>query len=127
MKKNKVSVEIKRPVSDVFRFTTNPTNTPKWVESISEEKANKFPVKVGTIYSNKNKDGVWTEYEVIEFKTNDIFTLRQKDSDYRVQYTYIPLDDNSTELIYFEWVENGELIDPFSQETLDKLKSIMEK
>ena len=62
MRENKIAIKIKRPVSEVFDFTTNPRNTPKWIESIAEEKANELPIRVGTIYRNKNKDGIWTEY-----------------------------------------------------------------
>ena len=64
---------------------------------------------------------------MIEFEKNKVFTLRQKDGNYRVRYTYKPVGGNSTELTYFEWVEEGNLKNPFSQSTLNKLRSIMEK
>jgi hypothetical protein len=127
MRENKIVIKIKCSVSDIFNFTLNPTNTPKWIASIVEEKSNESPSKLGTIYRNKNKDGIRTEYEIVEFKKNKAFTMKQKDSNYRVRYTLKSLKDGSTELTYFEWVEIGELEDPFSKGTLNKLKAIMEK
>ena len=70
MDENKILITIRRSLSDVFSFTTNPENTSKWIVNIVEEKTNELPVKIGTVYRNKNKDGIWTEYEVIEFKRN---------------------------------------------------------
>jgi len=126
MKENRIIIKIRRPVSEVFDFTVTPGNTPKWIINIVEEKTNELPVKLGTIYRIKNKGGVWTEYEVIEFELNKIFTLSQKGTDYKVRYTYKPIE-NGTELIYFEWSEKGELEDPFSKSILNKLKSVMEQ
>ena len=126
MKENRISVRIRRPVSEVFEFAVNPANTPKWIDGIVEEKASGWPPKLGTTYRNRNKAGAWTEYEVVEFEQDGIFTLRQKGSDYGVRYTFKPAG-NGTELTYFEWVWSGELKEPFTKATLDKLRALLEK
>ena len=126
MKENRISIRIELPVSRVFDFTTNPENTPKWIGSIVEEKTNEWPVRVGTIYRNRNKDGMWTEYELVEFERNKSFTMKQRDGDYSVRYIFTDLGNGSTELTYFEWVEKGDLKDPFTEITLKNLKSVME-
>jgi hypothetical protein len=51
--------------------------------------------------------------------------LTSVNSNYRVLYTYTDLG-NKTELEYFEWVEAGELEDPFEQDVLTKLKNVIE-
>lgn len=126
MKENKISVEIDRPVADVFEFTINPRNTHLWIDSVIREEANEFPIKLGTEYRNVNAKGEWSEYNVVQFAQNKIFEMSQKNSSYHVRYSYENLSNNKTRLTYFEWVDNGEIQGPFSENTLQKLKSVME-
>jgi len=63
---------------------------------------------------------------VVDFKKNKIFTLSDLDENYTVKYTYRKLDDNQTEIEYFEWMKDGELNNPFTKDILLKLKSVME-
>lgn len=126
MKKNRISVEINCPVSEVFEFTINPINTRLWIDSIVREETNESPVKLGTKYKNINRESKWTEYTVVKFEPNKIFEMKQNNSSYHVRYTYEQISDKKTKLTYFEWVEHGDLDEPFSLVVLKKLKEVIE-
>jgi len=127
VKDKKLSVIINKPVSEVFEFTANPTNTPKWIEGIVAEETNETPPKQGTIYRNKGQSGNWNEYEMTEFEKDKTFTLSRLNGDYHVRYTFKPTGSGSCDFEYYEWVDEGELDDTFSQEVLEKLKSLLEQ
>ena len=126
MKENKLTILIRKPVSEVFIFSTDPENTPKWIDSISAEEIDGFPIKIGSIYKNANLAGEWSEYIVSDFKENSVFELSDKNSSYKVRYTYRPISDQEMELEYFEWMEEGELGSPFTMEPLEKMKTAIE-
>ena len=126
MKDNKIIIEINCPNSKVFEFTINPDNTHLWIDNIVREVTNEFPIRLGTEYKNLNKQGKWTEYKVTSFELNKIFELKQKDNSYHVRYTYESISDNKTNLTYFEWVDEGDLEEPFSPVVLEKLKEVIE-
>ena len=125
-KVNKITVIINKPIGEVFKFTTNPNNTHLWIPSIVEEIAEEYPPKLNTKYKNRGKESKWDFYKVMEFEENKVFALSDLDENYFVRYTYRKLDDNKTEMEYFEWVKQGELSNPFTKEILLKLKSVME-
>jgi uncharacterized protein YndB with AHSA1/START domain len=127
MKDKKLSIVIDKPVGEVFEFTTNPANTAKWIDGIELEETNETPPKLGTIYRNKGQSDNWNEYEMTVFEKDKTFTLSRLNGDYHVRYTFKPLNDGSCEFEYYEWVDEGELDDTFSQDVLEKLKSILEQ
>ena len=127
MRENRISIIINRPVDQVFQFTLNPSNTSKWIDDIKQEESNEWPAKVGTIYRNENQDGVWRQYKIVEIVDNSTFTMQSAEGNYSVKYSFKNIDDNSTEFEYYEWVENGTLEDPFTTETLQTLKSVIEQ
>jgi hypothetical protein len=124
MKDNKLTIVINKPVSEVFEFTTNPA---KWIDGIAVEETNELPPKLGTIYKNKGQSGNWNEYEMTEFEIDRTFTLSRLNGDYHVRYTFKSVDNESCDFEYYEWVDEGELDDTFSQEVLEKLKSLVEQ
>ncbi len=127
MKENKLSITINKSIDEVFEFTINPKNTPLWITHLKEELADTYPPHVGTLYKNTGDFNKWYVYEVTEFKKDKTFTMKAADNNYYVRYTYKNIDNTKTEMEYFEWVEKGELDNPFTQSTLEKLKEVIER
>jgi uncharacterized protein YndB with AHSA1/START domain len=126
MQRNTLTITIKKPCSEVFAFTVDPKNTPRWIESIAEEVTNEWPPKVGTTYRNRGTTGPWTEYIITELETNKLMEMKASQGNYHVRYTYTPLDDQTSQLEYFEWVDAGELESPFTMATMEKLQALLE-
>jgi uncharacterized protein YndB with AHSA1/START domain len=131
MKHNEFVIEINKPVDEVFRFLLDPQNTPKWIDSVLKEETNEWPTKLGSLYRNAIKDPevdggvILNEYEITIFKQDQMLEFSLKNSKYHVKYSFKTIP-NGTELIYTEWVDDGEIEDPFTNDTMQKLKSIIE-
>lgn len=126
MKENTISVEFSKSPEEVFEFTINPENTHKWIKRIAKEQTNEYPVRLGTVYRNVDRNNVWTEYRVVKIEKNKVFELKEIDGSYSVRYTYEPLKNGNTRLIYFEKDET-DLKNPFEQKVLEELKSVLEE
>jgi len=126
MKSEKLTIRINKPIEEVFAFPLNPKNTPLWIDSIVKEVTNEWPIKVGSIYRNKNKKGEWFELRLVALKENKMFEMVSKDNNYHVKYTFKAVDEKTTKLEYYEWVKKGDLDEPFTMEILEKLKSVVE-
>lgn len=125
MKENKLTVKINQPIHRVFELTINPAFTPEWIDFVEEERAD-YPIKVGTIYKNKSKTGVSNEYIVSDFVEFKTFELKSMNSPYVVRYNYVRISENETELTYHEWMNEGELAEPFEMRHLEKLRGLLE-
>jgi len=126
MRENKITVVINKPIDEVFEFTTNPKNTHLWIPSISEEVADEYPPKINTEYRNRGNNADWNKYKVVDFKKNKVFILFNLEDKYFVKYSYRKLEDNKTEMEYFEWMIEGELSSPFTEDIFGNLKKVME-
>ncbi len=79
MKENKLNIFIDKPVKDVFEYSLESNNVPKWITSIKEEIPEERPVRIGTKLRNicVNSEE-WNEYEIIEFNPSKTFTLKNQ-------------------------------------------------
>lgn len=125
MKEKKLIIQIHRSPKDIIAFLLDPKNTPEWIDSIIKEETSEWPPKVGTIYRNQNKNGAWSEYKVIALQ-DDMFEFKSTSLTYHVRYTLRPINPDTTELEYVEWMEEGELDKPFTLDILQKLKTALE-
>lgn len=122
----KLNIFINKPVEELFAYTLDSNNTPKWFTSIKEEIPSEIPVRLGSILKNRGYETEnWNFYEITEFENNKTFTLSQIDDIYHVRYTFTQKDDG-TDFEYYEWVDEGELLQPTTIETLKLLKKDIE-
>lgn len=126
MKDLRLVIKINKSASKVFSYTTDPKNTSSWIDTIVVEEVNEWPIKIGTIYRNQNKLGEWATYKVVSFEQDKEFILSQLTGDYHVRYRFTQLANDQSELEYYEWVDKGELSEPFAFENLLILKKILE-
>jgi len=127
MRDIKLTIQINKPLSEVFAFTINPKNTPSYVDSIIVEEASEWPVKKGVTYRNKRENSEWSEYEVTEFKENEIFELRKNNDDTIVRYIFKPINNKITELEYYIQTKAGWLDEASIRNIVKKLKIVLEK
>jgi hypothetical protein len=128
MKENRIKVIINKPIDEVFAYTINPLNTPKWISFVAEETISEYPIAIWTVYKNRSHNSDSRDnYTVINLKPNHIFHLFDAKNWYNVRYTYSMINNGETELEYFEWMDSGEhLSNPFDMIHLMKLKEVME-
>jgi hypothetical protein len=121
----KLTITINKPAKDVFAFTLNPENTPKWVEPIVTEQTNEWPPRVGTVYRNQDAAGEWREITLIALEQDRTFTFGEADG-FHIRYTFTAAGPDATELECYLWMDRGELQHLFSMKVLEKLKQVIE-
>lgn len=132
MHKNTIIVEISVPVNEVFTFTTDPKNTPKWLDFVIKEERSTSTVCVGTRYKNISLDAQQqqreTIYEVTAFEIDCLFELEDVAGSYKCTYRYEPIEHGkATRLTYTETNgPNQPLVNPLTQEPFNILKTILE-
>ena len=126
MKDNKLIIKINKPVEEVFAFVTTPPNSTCWIDSIAREETSEWPVHVGTIYKLWDENGNPSEMKVADIKKNELVEWISEDKNYHCRYILKNIDKNISEFEYYEWVDMGIIDNPFTQNTLEKLKSVME-
>ncbi len=126
MKENQLVIFIDKPVKEVFEYSLESNNVPKWITSIKQEIPEERPVKLGTKLRNIGINSEnWNEYEVIEFKPVKTFTLKRLNGDYFVRYTCTE-KNGGTEFEYYEWAEKEELDSLMEMSALELLKQLLE-
>lgn len=123
MKDNKLTATINKPLAEVFAFCITPPNAKLWAPGFINETTNEWPVKIGTVYTEYKNDNTSFNIIVTDYKENDYIEWKTEDGSYHVRYTFIPIDQNTTQL---EYVESGDVNKPFTQEILEKLKQVIE-
>ncbi len=123
MKTNEIKVNIDIPVEAVFEFTLEPANTSRWIDAIEEETVNTKQIGLGTIYSNS-----YGNLEVTDYELNRFLELTNQKTGYQCSYSFRKIDNDTTEIIYFEQMLDGsKLTEPMKIESFKKLQEILEK
>lgn len=125
MKNNSLIIQINKPLNDVFLFTITPPNSTRWIPSIIKEETNEWPIKKGTIYKLTNDKGEISEVIVVDIKEDEFVEWISKDQNYHCRYEFKSLNKNTTEFKYYEWVDRGEIQEPFTIDILEKLKLVV--
>lgn len=123
MKVNEIRITIKAPPEIVFRYTLEPKNTKHWVEDSLEMITDTEQIGLGTKYSNQ-----YITREVTDYQRDSFLELTDIDGEYSCSYSFRKIDDDSTELIFFESNSDGsELEYPIEADCFKKLKETLEK
>lgn len=124
MKNNKLTIKIYRPLAEVFAFCITPPKAKLWVPGIINEVTNEWLTKIGTVYTEYKKDNTSFNLIVTDYKENEYIEWKTEDGSYHVSYTFTPIDQTTTQL---EYIETGDVNEPFTQEVLEKLKEAIER
>ena len=125
MKEKKLVIQIHRTQKDIIEFLLDPKNSHTWIPSIESEETNEWPVKVGTIFTEHNVGGGRSAYRIGALQ-DDMIEFVSTTIPYHARYTFLPVSPDTTELEYFEWIEEAEIPEPFTLDILRKLRSVLE-
>lgn len=120
MKTNEMRIVIPASSQEVFEFTIEPNNTQKWINGIETQTVNTDQIGLGTVYSNRYGD-----FEVTDYERNKFIELTNNDIGYVCSYSYRTQGDDSTEITYFEYMQDGsELPNPMNQKNFTTLQTL---
>jgi hypothetical protein len=123
MNNNKLTIEINKPLAEVFTFCITPPKAKLWVPGIVNETTNEWPAKVGTVYTEYKNNTNSFNIIVIDYKDNEYIEWKTENGKYHVRYTFTAIDQNTTQL---EYVETGDVAKPFTLDVLEILKQVVE-
>ncbi len=79
MVKFEISVQINRPVAEVFKYMDDPTKLPEWNSIVEESRPSETPIRVGTkIHSRARFLGrkIESTFDVVEHEPNKRFVSK---------------------------------------------------
>lgn len=126
MKTNKLVIKINKTINEIFSFCVTPPNSTKWIPNVIGEETNEWPIKIGTIYKLTSNDNNATHMTVVDINENISIEWISKDKNYHCRYILEQIDCQTTIFKYFEWVDKGNIEEPFTEEILNKLKKTLE-
>lgn len=127
MKKNTLEIIINRAVAEVFVFAITPPNSTKWIPGVVKEETDEFPIRVGTVYSLTDTEGNVSKVKVIALEEDKMVEWVSEDGNYHCRYVFKPINKDSCEMEYLEWVNEGKIEGPFTGSILQGLKRVLEK
>lgn len=127
MQENLLSIDIAKPLKAVFAFAITPPNSKLWIPGVIDEQTSEWPVVSGTVYRLKNTDGEWSEVTVKRIESNKLVEWEIAEGAYHCRYDFEALSPTACRLKYHEWVTEGTLEAPFTQQVLDGFKAAIEK
>jgi hypothetical protein len=126
MKENRLTITIKKPLDEVFVFATQAPNTKYWIPGVIDEAIDTEFVAVGTRHTLTTSDGRSFVVVVAAYKENEYIEWTDEVKIFYCRHEYSTTQQGFTKLDYIEWMEFGELKEPFEQTTMDKLKGVLE-
>jgi membrane peptidoglycan carboxypeptidase len=122
MKHKQIRVTINIPHEKLFEYVIEPKNTKFWVSGSIEMTTDTDQINTGTRYSNE-----FITREVTDYERNKFIELIDDDGNYSCSYTFRKIDDECTELIYFESNADGEDLEyPLELKYFEKLRELLE-
>ena len=122
MKVNEIRTIINIPQDELFEYTIEPKNTKHWVEGSIEMLTNTEQIDIGTQYSNEH-----VTREVVDYERDKFIELADINGIYSCSYTFRKINDDSTELIFFESNSDGSDLEyPIEAKCFEQLKEKLE-
>lgn len=126
MKSNIITTTINKPVNFVFNFAITPPNSTLWIDGVVKEEVSEWPVQIGTVYKLTNNKGGTSNVIIKQIKKDESVEWISEDKNYHCRYSFKPIRNNKTEFTYYEWIDKGEIEEPFTEIVFKKLKGVLE-